>query len=1200
MLCRLVVIGCLAAIDPGLVGAGVFEASIDVSGFTQPEFGAMHLASLQLTIQSEIASDSAAAAITLQIAPAAGKLRANYTIADLTEEQKKATRTKAVGLSLDSELRTQLKEKFVTSLISNGVSVPSDVDASPNALPGVRAFYVGVLPSTPFVMRPGQNGNNQTSFHGYLVDLMDDIQKRAATTCSGDGCNRPFEFYMKDVFTVDSIDGTAYDTAIAKLSTPGALPPYDMLLGSFFATAARADMVSFTPVFQDSSLSVLTFKGAESPKPPGSIQMLVDGTRPFITCVDVLSDAARQRSWLKSPELGLGTNLIPMNCHESAVLPGTPVLPNCFKALKDGTCALLVMDRLKSQHFLAKDSTLAETTSFFDSGEYKMIGATQYMGLPMRPTMAADDKQFFRLAMGYQLEQGFVANRNLQYFPAEEGVLGEASQGSLRHYFVDIIVVPDSPFAYYEVDSDGNEAYSGYIIEMIEAAADFLEFKYKLHLPSDADVPNNRFGTYRQGQRDVEDINVVGDMYWSGYFVTQGRMANSWLTPYGEMGLQFLVQSKKEQQNLQNAMSAVMHPFKPALWALIISTAVFAGLVMWYHESPLSVEGEDIDGAFGRTIPGMLHNLPRTLYVTCGSLTGFICHTPKTGAGRLFGFFYILFCMLLCSAYTANLASIMTIMASKTTTVTLDSLVAANKPICVLQGTAFKAWLANYSPWAGDVNILGCEAEEILPSLRAGVCEGVIGTSMAIDSYLVKEANCDLSKNGEAFWRQNLGVGIKKLDRLIEFRDQLGLWIVKARAESFMSNLHAEYLTPATCTKDGSRRLQDRNGRAGEGQFGEEEEEEEEEDQVQRWLRTAGGGVGPAVRVSDESASKNSANDQLEEMRLGIPHLLGIVLMTVLVGIVSMLLEHFIFAPLKQKNIERSAARSLSVLISRGADNGVIVNMSVLEDAWDKLDMYKDGVVDTRNFKFFFKRLLEMLEHADKSDTQACRRRLIAVQKAVLALDTDHSGNVEMSEFRDYFIKHLQESSAQVPVIILVDAEDDELVLAMKRNERDRRRRMKFGDSTHTFVVHQNGVEETKVSVTQAKKSSVFLRVAEAKAGAPVGFDTDMESFVEEEAAILMQSLVRGRAARQVFEDQDGVAEDIDVMADEIVLRSAKKETRLREGAIEMSIGANPVQMSQLSGALAEHGRCAEETALPHFEPKFGTELGQRARRRGK
>jgi hypothetical protein len=109
-----------------------------------------------------------------------------------------------------------------------------------------------------------------------------------------------------------------------------------------------------------------------------------------------------------------------------------------------------------------------------------------------------------------------------------------------------------------------------------------------------------------------------------------------------------------------------------------------------------------------------------------------------------------------------------------------------------------------------------------------------------------------------------------------------------------------------------------------------------------------------------------------------------------------------------------------------------------------------------------------------------------------------------------------------------------------------------------------------------------------------------MESFVEEEAAILMQSLVRGRAARQAFEDQDGVAEDIDVMADEIVLRSAKKETRLREGAIEMSIGANPVPMSHLSGALAEHGRCAEETSLPHFEPKFGTELGQRARRRGK
>jgi hypothetical protein len=161
------------------------------------------------------------------------------------------------------------------------------------------------------------------------------------------------------------------------------------------------------------------------------------------------------------------------------------------------------------------------------------------------------------------------------------------------------------------------------------------------------------------------------------------------------------------------------------------------------------VDGEDIDGAFGRTYHGAMHNLPRMLYVSYSSLTGFVCHTPKTGAGRLFGFFYILFCMLLCAAYTANLASIMTIMASETVTTNLDTLVSTGHPICVLKGTAYGNWLKTESPWSGTINIIPTDSSDITPNLRSGVCDGVVGTGMLIDYYLSLDENCDMASNGD-------------------------------------------------------------------------------------------------------------------------------------------------------------------------------------------------------------------------------------------------------------------------------------------------------------------------------------------------------------------------------------------------------------------------------------------------------------------
>jgi hypothetical protein len=41
-----------------------------------------------------------------------------------------------------------------------------------------------------------------------------------------------------------------------------------------------------------------------------------------------------------------------------------------------------------------------------------------------------------------------------------------------------------------------------------------------------------------------------------------------------------------------------------------------------------------------------MFNVNKTLYLAFGTLTGYIGHSPKSTAGRLFGLCYFLFCML--------------------------------------------------------------------------------------------------------------------------------------------------------------------------------------------------------------------------------------------------------------------------------------------------------------------------------------------------------------------------------------------------------------------------------------------------------------------------------------------------------------------------------------------------------------------------
>jgi hypothetical protein len=123
-------------------------------------------------------------------------------------------------------------------------------------------------------------------------------------------------------------------------------------------------------------------------------------------------------------------------------------------------------------------------------------------------------------------------------------------------------------------------------------------------------------------------------------------------------------------------------------------------------------------------------------FLTFGTLFGYTGHAPTTDGGRLFALTYMFFCLITISAYTANLASIITISAEISGGINkIDDLILARRPVCVLANTAYGSWLKTSSIWRkggeSEMQILGVErSEQMTQFLQEKKCDGVIDRDM--------------------------------------------------------------------------------------------------------------------------------------------------------------------------------------------------------------------------------------------------------------------------------------------------------------------------------------------------------------------------------------------------------------------------------------------------------------------------------------
>jgi ABC-type amino acid transport substrate-binding protein len=169
-------------------------------------------------------------------------------------------------------------------------------------------------------------------------------------------------------------------------------------------------------------------------------------------------------------------------------------------------------------------------------------------------------------------------------------------------------------------------------------------------------------GKLRHGQEPL----ALPDMYWAGFFITDGRVKVSDMSaPFLDTGLKFAQKKLVETSFIESLLTFTL-PFDGELWLTIMVLTFIVGIVFWFLECPegdymcedFAFGGFDGQG-WGRSWKGFCRTFTKSQHLAFGALSTAHNHVPVSSFGRIFSVVFTLFVLVAVTAYTANLASIL-------------------------------------------------------------------------------------------------------------------------------------------------------------------------------------------------------------------------------------------------------------------------------------------------------------------------------------------------------------------------------------------------------------------------------------------------------------------------------------------------------------------------------------------------------------
>merc|ERR1712086_899067 len=214
-----------------------------------------------------------------------------------------------------------------------------------------------------------------------------------------------------------------------------------------------------------------------------------------------------------------------------------------------------------------------------------------------------------------------------------------ASTGADSNLTMTVLVVVRPPFAIHDPDKDGNEAFSGFLVDLFKEVTSNLGTNYTF---SKFEGQGSSGALALLTQEPVEVDMVLGDV-----MITKERLELvDFTVPFISMPLNVITRTREAQKQL----FGFFHPFHWQVWLLLLVMLCAYGIFMYVVESSANPQEFPPRGP-----KAWKESLWHTFMVSMQDRDKQI----SSSAGKMATTVYTFVIMIMLSAYTANLAATM-------------------------------------------------------------------------------------------------------------------------------------------------------------------------------------------------------------------------------------------------------------------------------------------------------------------------------------------------------------------------------------------------------------------------------------------------------------------------------------------------------------------------------------------------------------
>mmetsp|Transcript_30434 Transcript_30434/g.73402 ORF Transcript_30434/g.73402 Transcript_30434/m.73402 type:complete len:529 (-) Transcript_30434:236-1822(-) len=215
-----------------------------------------------------------------------------------------------------------------------------------------------------------------------------------------------------------------------------------------------------------------------------------------------------------------------------------------------------------------------------------------------------------------------------------------------------------TPFVMQDTSLTGNDAFSGFTIDMFKALGEELEVEYEFFVANEADKESSQLPLELVGAGKSPGDPLEAHIAAGAIHITSSRSKTvNFALPYYFLGYSLVV---KVPPSTPNPLTFLL-PFHELLWAGIIIEMLVVGIVFFMMESPaLGHDESDL-------VEGHAQGMFDAVYWSISALTCTLDKAPKTWGGKVVMLGHGWFMLIIIAAYTANLASFLTVTAQSPT-----------------------------------------------------------------------------------------------------------------------------------------------------------------------------------------------------------------------------------------------------------------------------------------------------------------------------------------------------------------------------------------------------------------------------------------------------------------------------------------------------------------------------------------------------